>query len=65
MEKFKLSNLRELSTEEQLNLSGGTESNSSCSCSGCPTCSCEKQSDSNSVDLVKDGAKNAVKDAKK
>ena len=65
MENFKLSNLRELSTEEQLRLNGGFGSEASCSCSGCPTCSCKEESNHDSVDLVKDGAKDAVKDAKK
>lgn len=64
MENFKLSNLRELSTEEQLRLNGGLGSNASCSCSGC-SCSCTKDSPSATVKEVTDGAKDAVKDAKK
>ncbi len=53
MKNYKLNNLRELSTEEQMRLNGGNDSTAcSCSCS----CSCEKEgSDSN----VKD-AKNEV-----
>ena len=40
MEKFKLTNLRELSTEEQLRLNGGANSEGcSCKCS-CGTCNC-------------------------
>lgn len=42
METFRLTNLRELSTEEQLRINGGNDSTgckSQCSCS-C-TCSCE------------------------
>lgn len=64
MENFKLSNLRELSTEEQLNLNGGFGSNASCSCSGC-SCSCREKSTKATVDEVTDGAKEAVKDAKR
>lgn len=64
MENFKLSNLRELSTEEQLNLNGGYGSNASCSCGKC-SCKCTKESPDATVDLVTSGAQDAVKDAKK
>lgn len=39
MEKFKLSNLRELSTEEQLRLNGGANSEG-CSCKCSCSCNC-------------------------
>lgn len=40
MKNYKLKNLRELSTEEQLHLSGGTDS-TGCSCS--VTCECNEK----------------------
>ena len=64
MENFKLSNLRELSTEEQLRLNGGVGVNASCSCSGC-SCSCTEESPKATVDLVTDGAKDEVKKTKR
>ncbi len=43
--KFKLTNLRELSTEEQLHLNGGANS-ALCEVTSCPcSCSCEDTSD--------------------
>ncbi len=50
MEKFKLTNLRELSTEEQLRLNGGANSES-CSCT--MTCSCGIL-DKQSTDAIKE-----------
>ena len=64
MENFKLSNLRELSTEEQLRLNGGVGATASCSCGTC-NCSCTQESPSATVHDVTEGAQNAVKDAKK
>lgn len=58
MEKFKLSNLRELSTEDQLNLSGGYGTNTACSsCS----CSCTKKTPSATKNEVVDGLKEGIK----
>ena len=64
MENFKLSNLRELSTEEQLRLNGGYGTNASCSCGSC-SCNCTEKSPTATVDEVTSGAQDAVKDAKK
>lgn len=50
MKKFKLTNLRELSSEEQLHLNGGTNSES-CGCS--MTCSCGML-DKDSTDAIKE-----------
>lgn len=55
MEKFKLTNLRELSNEEQLHLNGGLNSEG---CSSCGTCSCGR----NTLQEIKD---TVVQDAKK
>lgn len=66
MGKFNLSNLRELSTEEQLLLNGGANSED-CSCSGCSvSCSCAEL-DHESTDAIKEGVKEQVrsKNAKK
>lgn len=54
METFKLNNLRELSTEEQLNLKGGSGSpcDSGCSCAcGC-SCECDDLNPSSSITNV-------------
>lgn len=40
MKDFRLTNLRVLSTEEQLRINGGSNDDVTCSCSPCPTCSC-------------------------
>lgn len=64
MENFKLSNLRELSTEEQLRLNGGYGANASCSCGSC-SCSCTEESPKATVHDVTEGAQEAVRDAKK
>lgn len=52
MDNFKLTNLRELSTEEQIRLNGGCNP-ATCSgdCSGCScTCECRGQDQSNSTE---------------
>lgn len=58
MEKFKLANLRELSTEEQLRLNGGSDS-TGCTCS-C-TCKCEgdtpKATQKDATDAIADAVK--------
>ena len=64
MKNFKLSNLRELSTEEQLRLNGGNGANAACSCGTC-SCSCTAESPNSTVDCVVEGAQDAAKDAKK
>lgn len=51
MKEFKLSNLRELSTEEQLRLSGGTNPES-CNCGSSFGCSCTML-DKQSTDAIK------------
>lgn len=60
MEKFKLSNLRELSTEEQLDLLGGTCSNG-CKCS-CGTCNCYGTGQDAAGQAATDGANEGVKE---
>lgn len=47
MEKFKLTNLRELSTEEQIQLNGGANS-TGCNCN--VTCKCEGDTPKSTVD---------------
>ena len=65
MEKFKLSNLRELSTEEQLRLNGGADSNVSCSACSCSSCACTKDHPTTEASNVKnevvDGVKEGIK----
>lgn len=55
MEQFKLTNLRKLSTEEQIQLNGGNAPMSA-SCSKC-TCSCEKEGSDDNVKDAKDQVK--------
>lgn len=60
MEKsFNLTNLRELSTEEQLRLNGGSDS-TGCTCSPCK-CECEGETPKSTVE----GTARAVPDAVK
>lgn len=56
MEKFKLTNLRELSTEEQLRLNGGANIDS-CSCS--INCKCGLL-DKKGTDAIKEAAQKKV-----
>ncbi len=58
MKKYILNNLRELSTEEQLHLDGGINSNG-CTCS--TTCSCNDESPKADVDKVAKAVANDLK----
>lgn len=58
MKNYKLNNLRELSTEEQLHLNGGTNSNG-CNCT--VTCYCSKESPTADQDKVAKEVANATK----
>lgn len=56
MKEFLLSNLRELSTEEQLMLSGGENVTGKCSC----TCNCPEGKNSDTKDAIADGVKKSL-----
>lgn len=63
MEQFKLSNLRELSTEEQLRLNGGANTDE-CSCASCGSCSCScGMLDKASTDAIKEDVRKNSKTA--
>lgn len=58
MKKYRLSNLRELSTDEQLQLIGGTNNTGCSSCSKCSGCKGEINQ------VIKDGVVEQVKEKK-
>ena len=60
MREFKLNDLRELSSEEQLALEGGTASSSSCSKCTC-TCRCEGKVSTATADSTADDCTSEVK----
>lgn len=61
MKDFRLTNLRVLSTEEQLRINGGSNDDVTCSCSPCPTCSCGKNPTETSSNVQKGVTDSTVK----
>lgn len=61
MKDFRLTNLRVLSTEEQLRINGGSNDDVTCSCSPCPTCSCGKSPTETSSNVQKGVADSTIK----